>query len=131
MSDDEIREARIAEAVQDLADAYLQVGEHVVALGAYRQARGSDVGAGAGPGAGSDVDARKRAEDLVSDLVLLQRVVYRVAEHPDVLAKFPPSTVENAENTIRSSLEVASIVPGLTVPTYEEVRAAAANEDGS
>lgn len=59
----------------------------------------------------------------------MQQVINRVASLPDVAASLPPSTMENAERTIRSSLDVAAVVRGATVPTYEELLAVAANED--
>lgn len=121
MSGDEIRETLIEETARDLAAVYLRVQEHVVALVASPEA---DVTSGAG-----EVDARQHSRDLVKNLMMMQQIIDRVTSLPDVAATLPRSMIENAERTIRSSLDVAAIVGGESVPTYEELRAVAANED--
>lgn len=128
VASDETRETRIAETIRDLAAVYERVKEHVVAVAAFRNAQPDRV-TNSDAELDTDVDARGHSKDLVNDLVLLRRILNRAADHPDVVAKLPPSSMEKAEVTIRSSLNVAAIVRGATVPTYEELQAAAANED--
>lgn len=53
----------------------------------------------------------------------------RLRAFPDVAAKLPPTTMEDAERTFRGSLDVDAVVRGATVPTYEELQTIVADED--
>ncbi|MGH3974304.1 MAG: hypothetical protein ACRDS9_13405 [Pseudonocardiaceae bacterium] len=124
MSGDEIREERIGETVRGLGEVYMQAREHILGVAEYRDARagGGDIGVDA------ERDGRGQSEGLVNDLVLMQRVINRAAAHPDVVAKLPASALEEAGATVRRSLDIAKIVHGVTVPSYEELQVAATEE---